>query len=145
MTMKSSMFMARIQTSTINKRCLYLPEFLLLLVSCVRLNKFYRPVWFFLFKDPHDLGVSWSYFVSSFLGRGLITIPRCSHCGNNNLIIDPCLWKGRIFSPCNWISSMSCQPQPERQILWKTFQVGIPGARCSPIWALFCLFFLMSP
>lgn len=48
-------------------------------------------------------------------------------------------WKN-FLSSCNWISSMSCQSQPERQILWKTFQVGIPGARCSPTWALFCLF-----
>lgn len=56
-------------------------------------------MWFFLFKGPHDLGVSWSYFVSSFLGRGLIITPGCSHCRNNNLIIDPCLWNGRVFSP----------------------------------------------
>lgn len=46
----------------------------------------------------------------------------------------------KFLSSCNWTPSMSCQPQPERQILWKTFQVGIPGARCSPKWALFCLF-----
>lgn len=94
-----------------------------------------------LFKDPYDLGVSWSYFVLSFLGRGLITIPRCSHCGNNNLLTDPCLWKGRIFSLLGTeFQAWAVGPSQKGRSCGKHFKLATRGPHAHRHGLFFCLF-----